>query len=191
MNDHQNGESFSANEQIKVCPSCGASELHTRIENERFTYGDGDRAIELEATVPVRSCSECGYEFYPSEAEDAKHEAVCAYLHVMPPKQVVAVRTTHGMSRPAFAEISGIGEASLGRWERGALIQNLANDKYLYLLQFPDNIRRLKDRERGKRVDDRIPVTIKFPSLTNYAQVMAKANKFELRPRDGGKIKCM
>lgn len=133
-----------------VCPSCGLSRLRTRLEKERFTYGDGDAAMELEATVPVCICEDCAYEFFPPEAQDAKHEALCDYLNVMPPKQIAQIRMAHGLSRAQFAELAKLGEASLGRWERGALIQNRANDQYLYLLQFDDNIRRLRTRARGQ-----------------------------------------
>ena len=40
-----------------------------------------------------------------------------------------------------------LGIATVSRWERGVLIQNEANDRFLRLLQFPDNV----DRLRGER----------------------------------------
>lgn len=56
------------------------------------------------------------------------------------------------MSRTAFAEITGFGEATLNRWERGAVIQNRANDRYLRLLASPDILDRLRSTEPRKTV---------------------------------------
>ena len=51
------------------------------------------------------------------------------------------------MSRTDFAELTGFGEATLNRWERGAVIQNRANDRYLRLLESPDILDRLRKTE--------------------------------------------
>ena len=48
------------------------------------------------------------------------------------------------MSRNAFAQLTGFGEASLGRWENGITIQNVANDRFLGLLASPWIMRRLE-----------------------------------------------
>ena len=54
------------------------------------------------------------------------------------------------MTRLGFAELTKFGEATLGRWERGALIQNAANDQFLYLLRFAENVDRLRTRNAGE-----------------------------------------
>jgi hypothetical protein len=38
------------------------------------------------------------------------------------------------MSRAEFAAVTGFGEATVARWESGALLQNVANDRYLRAL---------------------------------------------------------
>ena len=48
------------------------------------------------------------------------------------------------MSRAAFSRVSGIGEATLNRWENGLLVQNRANDRFLRLLALPNNVRKLQ-----------------------------------------------
>ena len=55
------------------------------------------------------------------------------------------------MSRAAFAKVTGLGEATLNRWENGLLIQNRANDRYLRLLASPGNVQALKRMELGCR----------------------------------------
>lgn len=56
------------------------------------------------------------------------------------------------MSRAAFSRMSGIGEATLNRWENGLLVQNRANDRFLRLLASPENVRKLQslDSERTR-----------------------------------------
>ena len=67
------------------------------------------------------------------------------------------------MSRAAFAQVSGLGEASLNRWENGLAIQNHANDRYLRLLAHPEIMSRLRSIQRnGKQ---------KFPLLTRRVQI--------------------
>ena len=41
------------------------------------------------------------------------------------------------MTRAAFTRVTGLGEATLNRWENGIMIQTLANDRYLRLLANP------------------------------------------------------
>jgi DNA-binding transcriptional regulator YiaG len=128
------------------CASCGASSVGTEMVVEEFAYGIGEDSVQLRATVPMRTCRECGFQFTDHHAEDARHDAVCRHLGVMTPREVEAVRTRLGMTRAAFAEITRLGEASLARWEKGLLIQNPANDQLLYLLRFPENVERLRSR---------------------------------------------
>ena len=76
-----------------------------------------------------------------------QHEAVCRHLCVLAPKEVRGIRALHGMSRVAFAKVTGLGEATLNRWENGLLIQNRANDRYLRLLASPGNVQALQRME--------------------------------------------
>ena len=60
------------------------------------------------------------------------------------------------MSRAAFARLTGFGEATLGRWERGEVIQNTSNDSFLRILMDADIMKRLRsmtqyERELGRR----------------------------------------
>ena len=81
-----------------------------------------------------------------------RHEAVCRHLGVLTPKEIIAIRKSYGMSRAVFARLTGIGEASLARWENGLLIQSPAYDRFLFLLTFPENLERLKSRKDGERL---------------------------------------
>ena len=134
-------------EQDRRCPSCGHYAIET-IEIERtFPYGEGDQATEVSATVPLRRCRECGFEFLDAEAEEIQHDAVCRHVGVMTPSEIRALRQkAGGLSRGEFARVTRLGEATIGRWERGELLQNAAYDQLLYLLTFPENFIRLRRR---------------------------------------------
>jgi DNA-binding transcriptional regulator YiaG len=101
----------------------------------------------VSAVVPLRRCSECGFEFLDAEAEARQHAAVCRHIGVMTPSEIRRVRQMTGnLSRGEFARLTRLGDATIGRWERGELIQNAAYDQLLYLLTFPENVIRLRDR---------------------------------------------
>jgi putative zinc finger/helix-turn-helix YgiT family protein len=133
------------------CPQCGSKYIETAKAPYTFQYGAGPAAAQIAVTVHVRECQACGLQFLDDAAEDAKHEAVCRHLGVMTPREIRALRRDLRLSRQRFEKLTGLGEATLGRWERGALVQNAANDTLLFLLKFPDNLKRLAQRQRRAR----------------------------------------
>ena len=130
-----------------ACFECDGPTV-TEWREHALIYGAGASAVELNVTLPVRICKSCGFEFLDHEAETLQHEAICAHLGVLTPREIEGIRKMHGMSRARFSAVTGLGEATLNRWEKSILIQNTANDRYLRLLALPDNIRRLA-RARG------------------------------------------
>lgn len=116
------------------CPQCDSRRLVSREIEDRFPYGSGPKAIELFARIPVMQCQDCGLEFSGEEAERARHEAICKHLQLLAPREIAAIRQRYGLSRVAFAEVTRIGTATLGRWESGEIIQNPAMDAYMRLV---------------------------------------------------------
>ena len=127
-----------------VCPLCGGDGVMISWNRHTFDYGSGESAAELSATVPVRRCTACELEFHDEIAELLKHEAVCEHLGVLSPAEIRRIREGYGMTRASFAQVTGLGEASLNRWENGLNIQTHANDRYLRLLALPEFMRVLK-----------------------------------------------
>ena len=136
----------SAEENI-TCHMCGSSDVHTRKEEDRFEYGNAEPGVFLSAIVDVYRCNECSIEYTDSKADDLRHEAVCNYLGVLTPKEILRIRECINMSQKEFSRETGIGEASLSRWERGHLIQNEAMDNFLYLLSQPGSLEILQKRQ--------------------------------------------
>src|SRR6266540_2967640 len=105
------------------CPQCGQHTVETRTEHDMFRYGTGDAAVDLNALVPVHRCTSCGFEYTDAAAEEARHEAVCRHLGILNPRQVIGIRKFYGLTRAEFAAVTRFGEASLARWETGAITQ--------------------------------------------------------------------
>jgi putative zinc finger/helix-turn-helix YgiT family protein len=126
------------------CPSCRESEVSTTMERGQFVFRSGGINYNVSADVPVHSCPACGESFVSEIGESARHEAICHAMRRLTPQEIYSLRERLSLSRKSFAELSGIGEASLARWESGELIQSESNDNLLRLLASDDNVRTLR-----------------------------------------------
>ena len=130
------------------CPSC--EERAERIWSKTtFRYGSGTDAVDIPVTIPVIVCDACEEEFIDEEGEVLMHEALCEHLGIITPREIQETRESYGLSCEEFARITGIDEATLGRWERGAGIQTRAYDLYLKLLKDGDVFEKLKTISPG------------------------------------------
>jgi putative zinc finger/helix-turn-helix YgiT family protein len=183
MNRENNTEGKSVDREEKdLCPNCGSYNTERVNDNYTFTYGAGDDAVDLSATVPIIKCSDCGQGFLDHIAEDICHEAICRYLGVMTPSQIKDLRDLYGLTQAQFAEITKLGEATLSRWERGAVVQNEAYDNYLYLLSLPINFERIRHRRIGEeeeKPEPSIRVT-KFREIKITEEIKEKQKIFKL-----------
>ena len=119
-----------------TCDMCGSPGLKTELVRDPFIYGAGDDGVELVVEIPVRTCSSCG-PYTDDQAEDIRHDEVCRHLGVLTPTEIRDLRAKYDLSRAELARISGLGESSVARWETREIIQNVANDRHLRLLQDP------------------------------------------------------
>lgn len=162
-----------------VCDECGRL-VTTTWHDHTFMYGSGEAAAELAVRLPVRRCDHCDFDYLDDEGERLKHEAVCRHLGVLTPQEIRGIRESLGLSRAALAKLTGIGEASLSRWESGVKIQTPAYDLYLRLLSrtgIPSLLRQL-----GEVAFETPPPLPKFRSLeVSQAHLQLEAS-FSLRP---------
>ena len=87
------------------------------------------------------------------------------------------------MSRVSFAQVTGLGEASLNRWENGLNIQTHANDRYLRLLNHPGIMRELQALT-GPQASPRPAVAVvgeRFRALKVNSVVLKEQESFRLR----------
>lgn len=164
------------------CPLCGESSATTEWTRDSFEYGTADSAVMLEVDLPVRRCRACDIEFLDHEGERLRHEAVCRHLGVLSPVEISGLRKGFGMSRAAFAELTGLGEATLGRWESGAVVQNRANDRYLRLLSLPGLIGSLAELIASKSPVQPVAAgESRFRSLVVSDTDRSRRDAFQLR----------
>jgi putative zinc finger/helix-turn-helix YgiT family protein len=104
---------------------------------DRFEYqGDEEAPITVEVPdLPVEVCDQCGEQYVGPTAASAQHRAVCRALGLLTPEEILSIRTRFGPNQAAFAALTGIGVATISRWERGRLLQNRAMDRYLRLFR--------------------------------------------------------
>lgn len=162
----------------RTCGECGHP-VKTYWHEHSFRYGLGKAAVDLAVRLPVRRCEQCDFDYLDEEGERLKHEAVCRHLGVLSPTEVQRIRQRHGLSRQAFAKLSGIGEASLARWENGVKIQTLAYDRYLRFLAQPEGLAKLQQITSASRADD--PAPSMFRSIEVSEALLRRSESFRLR----------
>ena len=138
-----------------ICVECGSAGVSEQIKEQSFAYGPEGAQVVLTASMPVLTCSVCGYEYFDERGEAARHAAVCRHLGVHTPEEIRIVREDLQCTRAEFCQLTGFGSASLQRWESGLLAPSVSNDKLIYLLRYPDNVERL--RRRTKTSDGTVP----------------------------------
>ena len=130
--------------QERSCARCGAETVDTVEHLHTFRYGAGESAADLTAHLPVRRCGTCGFEFLDQESERIKLEAICEHLGVLSPSGIQRIRERYGMTLAAFADVTGLGTATLVRWENGSMNHTRAYDRYVRLLEKPEIMKELK-----------------------------------------------
>ena len=171
-----------------LCPDCNGK-LMCAWHETTLTYGDEEEHQKFEVDLPIHTCSDCGFETLSDYGVRLKHEALCRRLGVLTPAEIRNIRELRGLNRPEFAELTGIGEASLGRWERAEGVQSLAYDRYLRLLSVQDGIHQLKSvvpkLKDGLGSQDETsdePVQDRFPGLSRLGTSIDTRTGFKLVP---------
>ena len=167
----------------RACPQCDENLVVSSFVEQDYVYGAGDSAIKLKVEIPVHSCNQCELTFTDWEAEEIKHDALCRHFGVLNPNEIRQLRKKHKMTRTAFAQFTGLGEATLSRWEKGVNIQSVSHDRYLRLLNNDEIMSKLRQIvSRVEASDQEKPDTIDlFPRLKNSEQLMIEQRLFELR----------
>ena len=129
----------------QVCPVCGSAEIATSEIQENFDYIADDQKVTLTARFPVETCKNCSFVSYGEEGERAKDAAIRGHLKLLKPAEIKSIREKYQLSRQAFAALTGIGVASLARWENAELLQNRSSDNLLRFISDSENFRILKE----------------------------------------------
>lgn len=122
-----------------VCPDCDSPNTNILLVKEVFEYGTPGNQVEISTYIPVHQCADCHAEFASEKASILRHEAVCRYLKLLSPSEIKLARHKAAITQERLAELSGVGKASITRWENGQNLQTRANDNLLRLLFKDDN----------------------------------------------------
>ena len=128
--------------RLPRCPDCRHEPLERRRTTHRWVEGV-DEKREYTAEIDVVACPSCGCEVIDEYARRQKHEVWCGENGLLGPAQIRTLRKSLGLSTELFAKLLGVGPASISRWERGILVQNVANDRLMKLLRIGGNVREL------------------------------------------------
>jgi len=153
----------------ETCAICGSGNARSIMVHHEFEYKCGSRLEVLAVQVPIVECADCEEAYFGDGAEDLKHEAVCDFLERLTPSKIVKIREKLGMSQAQLAAHTGIGIASIKRWETGLVIQGAALDQ------------KLRELERSFDQANKSVWQPKFRTKISDA-VRERARSFSLRP---------
>jgi DNA-binding transcriptional regulator YiaG len=68
-------------------------------------------------------------------AAKVRHEALCRATGLLTPAEIKAIREQFGWSQEHLADLTDFGVATISRWERGRLLQNRSNNKFLQAIR--------------------------------------------------------
>ncbi|KHO61872.1 XRE family transcriptional regulator [Thermoanaerobacter sp. YS13] len=130
----------------KFCPVCGKEQQTEVIEKEEISNVRGD---EIKVLARIRVCSVCGEELFDEELEEENIQRVYDIYRkkhgILSPEEIKGIRESYGLSQRAFAKLLGIGEASIARYETGALPEKSLSNMIM-LLKDPKNMKKLLEK---------------------------------------------
>jgi putative zinc finger/helix-turn-helix YgiT family protein len=81
--------------------------------------------------LSIPKCEACGELVFSNRVDDLITQAFRAHLRLLSDEQIRIARKRLGLSQKELAERLGMAEATISRWETGALLQSRAMDNLL------------------------------------------------------------
>lgn len=149
------------------CPQCD-KEQETKIITKVETFPVKGQKISITSTVRV--CSSCDDEIWDPELDDENlKKAYDKYREMnglLSPVQIKNIRMQYGLSQSAFANVLGLGEKTITRYENGS-IQDEAQNNLILLASDPVNFDKLLRKSKLK-VKENEQFSIKSLSIPSY-----------------------
>ncbi len=116
------------------CPECLKPEVvRAKIPYAADVKHDGLlHSLHLDS-FEVPKCRSCGELLFDDHADEQISSALRSHLHLLSPQEIRHERKTLALSQCELADQLGVAEATISRWETGALIQSRAIDNLLRL----------------------------------------------------------
>jgi putative zinc finger/helix-turn-helix YgiT family protein len=118
----------------KRCGKCGqkAMELATVPYTTTIEHDGRSYRVEIPALTAPR-CANCQAISIDEEADRQISAAFRRAAGLLAPEEIRRGRENLGLTQKQFANLLGIGEATVSRWETGAQIQQRAMDRFVRL----------------------------------------------------------
>jgi len=150
-----------------ICPHCEAERIVERIAaNEKVNV----RGEEFEVSSTHLKCTKCENEFDDPERESdslaVAYEKYRERHNLMRPEQITRTREQFGVTQAEFAALTGLGVATLSRYENGAL-RSEAHERVLHLISAPHIFCELVREARSEVISPkrRIEILAKFSNM--------------------------
>src|SRR5437660_1003519 len=118
----------------KRCGKCGQKALRLATVPYAITIEHDGRAYRVE--IPALTVPQCANCHAISIDDDADRQISAAFrceARLLAPAEIRQGREQLGLTQKEFANLLGVGEATVSRWETGAQIQQRAMDRFLRL----------------------------------------------------------
>ncbi len=118
----------------KRCGKCGQKAMQLATVAYVTTIEHDGRAYRVEIpALTVPQCTNCQAISIDDEADQQISAAFRHEAHLLAPEEIRQGRERLGLTQKQFANLLGVGEATVSRWETGAQIQQRAMDRFLRL----------------------------------------------------------
>src|SRR5260370_7978988 len=116
----------------KRCGKCGQKAMQLAKLSYATTIEHDGRAYRVEVPgLTVPQCSNCQAISIDDEADQQISAAFRRAAGLLAPEEIRQGREKLGLTQKQFANLLGLGEATVSRWETGAQIQHRARHQFL------------------------------------------------------------
>jgi putative zinc finger/helix-turn-helix YgiT family protein len=116
----------------KRCGKCGQKGMQLATIEYATTIEHEGRAYRVEIpSFTVPQCPVCGAITIDDEADRQISAAFRRAARLLSPEEILQGRERLELTQKQFANLLGVGEATVSRWESGAQIQQRAMDRFL------------------------------------------------------------
>src|SRR5437773_10921136 len=116
----------------KRCGKCGQKAMRLATVSYARTIEHDGRAYRVEVpALTVPQCGNCQTLSIDDEADQQISAAFRREARLLAPEEIRSGREKLALTQKQFANLLGVGEATVSRWETGAQIQQRAMDRFL------------------------------------------------------------
>jgi putative zinc finger/helix-turn-helix YgiT family protein len=118
----------------KRCGKCGQKKMELATVQYSIAIEHDGRAYQVQIPrLSAPQCQNCKAISLDDEADQQISAAFRRTARLLAPAEIRQGREKLGLTQKEFANLLGVGEATISRWETGAQIQQRALDRFLRL----------------------------------------------------------